>query len=160
MTKKSEEKMSKAAKAKSAKPKPAKAKTVKSKKSAAKAKSVNKKQKKSVQSPADGLLEGSEKKLKQIWLAGMGAYGVSVETLQNKVGEIKADRQEVFDQLVERGALMQDETNQKLSQKIEAVEGRIDKIKQQLTEGYSASKIAQGVDQLATRLEKIKKTKR
>ena len=105
-------------------------------------------------------LKGSEQTLKQVWLAGMGAYSLSVDTLQEKVGEMRAERKEIFEDLVERGEKVQDETNEVLSQKIDAVEGRIAKIKQQLTEGYSSSKIAQGVEQLASRLEQIKNIKR
>lgn len=116
--------------------------------------------KKQVDKEISESLKSSEQKLKQVWLAGMGAYGLSVDTLQEKVGEMRADRKEIFESLVERGEKIQDETNEVLAQKIDAVEGRITKIKQQLTEGYSSSKIAQGVEQLASRLEQIKNIKR
>ncbi len=104
--------------------------------------------------------EESEQTLKQIWLAGLGAYGMSLDNIQEKAGKLAQERKELFDLLVDRGEQMQDETNSALSQKVEEVEGRIEKIKQQLSEGYSSSPLAQRVDQVVSKLDKLNEKKR
>ena len=105
-------------------------------------------------------LRDSEPTLKQIWLAGLGAYGASVDSLQERAGKIRKERREMFDQLVERGQQMQEETNLALSQKVEEVEGRIEKIKQQLEDSYSTTLIAKSVEQVSAKLDKLQEKKK
>jgi len=70
-----------------------------------------------------------EKLAKQIWLAGLGAYGRSFDEIQNRYEKINSESQKLFDELVARGEQLQANAEEKLQDGKSDLERRIEKLK-------------------------------
>ncbi len=89
--------------------------------------------------------EKIEKVAKQIWLAGLGAYGRSFDEIQNRYEKINTESQKMFDELVARGEKLQANAEDKLKEGKSDLEGRIEKLK-----GYAKLPVnSEVVDQLS-----------
>ncbi len=77
--------------------------------------------------------EKIEKVAKQIWLAGLGAYGRSFDEIRNRYEKINTESQKMFDELVARGEKLQSATEDKLKEGKSDLEGRIEKLKSYAT---------------------------
>ena len=84
--------------------------------------------------------ENIETITKQIWLAGLGAYGRTIDELQSRGEKISSDSQKMFAELVERGEKLQDLMEDKL----------------QDSKGKLKGKIKDSKDSLEKRIEKLK----
>lgn len=70
-----------------------------------------------------------ERMAKQIWLAGLGAYGRSFDEVQTRFEKMNTDSQNLFEELVSRGEKLQSDTENKLKEGKDDVESRIEKLK-------------------------------
>ncbi len=91
--------------------------------------------------------------VKKIWLAGLGAYGLSRDKIQQRGDELLENGQQLFDSLVDRGTRVQDDTTEIFSQRVEELDNRIDEIRDQLKDGYSSSQWGQKINQIAKMLD-------
>ena len=87
----------------------------------------------------------AEAMAKNIWLAGLGAYSKTYEELSEryddvheKYEEINSEGQKVFNALVDRGQLVQDQLETKVSKGKETLEDRVEEIKSRLGGGLSS----------------------
>ena len=87
----------------------------------------------------------AEAMAKNIWLAGLGAYSKTYEELSEryedvheKYEEINSEGQKVFNALVDRGQLVQDQLETKVSKGKETLEDRVEEIKNRLGGGLSS----------------------
>lgn len=74
-----------------------------------------------------------EKLAKQIWLAGLGAYGRSFDEIQNRYEKMNSESQKLFDELVARGEKLQADAEEKLQDGKSDLERRIEKLKNYAT---------------------------
>ena len=58
--------------------------------------------------------EIKESLAKKIWLAGLGAYGLSLDGVHNRYEKLSEESQKVFDDLVAKGEVLQNETADKI----------------------------------------------
>lgn len=113
----------------------------------------------------------AEAMAKNIWLAGLGAYSKTYEELseryedvQDKYEEINNEGQKVFNVLVDRGQIVQDQLETKVSKGKASLEDRVEEIKSRLGGGLSSfidiperlRDAAEKVEELSQRLRKKK----
>ena len=87
---------------------------------------------------------------RKIWLAGVGAYGRMFAEAQDRVGKAAGSANDLFDQLVARGEVLEDAVRERLeaSEATQKVAGVIGKIQDYRTEQRAA---------LKTRVEALRK---
>ena len=73
----------------------------------------------------------AEETARKIWLAGLGAYGKSIDTVQGQYEKINADGNRIFNELVAKGEALESETKEKIKEKT-AVDQRIADVRQKL----------------------------
>lgn len=73
----------------------------------------------------------AEENARKIWLAGLGAYGKSIDTVQGQYEKLNADGNRIFNQLVAKGEALENETKAKIKEKT-AVDQRIADVRQKL----------------------------
>ena len=102
----------------------------------------------------------AEAMAKNIWLAGLGAYSKTYEELseryedvQDKYEEINSEGQKVFNHLVDRGQLVQEQLESKVTKGKESLEDRVEEIKNRL--GGSLSSFIDIPEKLRDAAEKI-----
>lgn len=123
------------------------------------------------------IAEKASEVAKNIWLAGLGAYGKAVDEahtqykkVTDKVEKVKeaTDQSELFDELVEKGKKLESETQQKISTVKEkahvSLEERIAKVKENVSFNFKSplpknnapellSEISEKLDQVISALE-------
>jgi len=70
-----------------------------------------------------------ESMAKQIWLAGLGAYGRSFDEVQTRFEKMNTESQNLFEELVSRGEKLQSDAESKFKEGKVDVESRIEKLK-------------------------------
>lgn len=78
----------------------------------------------------------AEETARKIWLAGLGAYGKSMDTVQGQYDKLNADGNRYFNELVAKGEALESETKEKIKEKT-AVDQRIADVRQKLGLGKS-----------------------
>jgi mevalonate kinase len=98
----------------------------------------------------------NENLAKKIWLAGLGAYGRSVDQVQNRYEKISEDSLKAFDDLVAKGEAIQNQTTEKVKDKVKSsntkLEARIEELKQKLSLTHSIEK---KLDVVNSKLDKL-----
>lgn len=119
-------------------------------------KSDNKSDKELKSSPAD--------LAKNIWLAGLGAYGKAFDEAQGRYVKVSKETSRLFDELVDKGRSLEDETSEIIHEVKErsnsSLDDRINKVRQSLGFGeYSKDakldELNTKVDELAGKLDKV-----
>ena len=64
-----------------------------------------------------GKVSEAEDFARKIWLAGLGAYGKSIDEVQGRYEKINADANKVFEDLVSKGELLEGEAKDKFKEK-------------------------------------------
>lgn len=96
-----------------------------------------------------------EELVKKIWLAGLGAYGLSRDAFRERSDEMLEAGQQIYDELIERGEKLQGGANQMLEEKIDSMEDRIATIKLQLKKGYDQSAWNQKFNKLVAAVDEL-----
>ena len=68
---------------------------------------------------------------RKIWLAGLGAYGKSADSLQGQYEKVNADSNRVFTELVAKGEALESEAKTKIKEKT-AVDQRVADVRKKL----------------------------
>ena len=74
-------------------------------------------------------MDKTEELTRQIWLAGLGAYGQSVDNFQGGYDKMNDQARRIFDDLVARGEKIETEAKEILDQASDRIKGKADKIK-------------------------------
>ncbi|GGO73519.1 MULTISPECIES: phasin family protein [Bowmanella] len=89
---------------------------------------------------------------RKIWLAGLGAYGKSLDEVQGRYEKLNADAAKVFDELVEKGSKIEADTKDKLKEKTN-VEARVAEVRKKL--GLDKPDMEQKVDELSAKIDAL-----
>lgn len=99
--------------------------------------------------------------LRNIWLAGLGAYAKSAE----EVGQLSARGQSLFDELIARGKKVEESTRERVAhaaeQGSELVEGRVQRLMQKAAgmDGGKLEQLNDKLDNLSRQVESLLKAK-
>ena len=66
---------------------------------------------------------------KQIWLAGLGAYGRTLDEIQARREKLSSEGQKLFEDLVSRGEKLQDTTETRIKDSRDNLDKQIEKLK-------------------------------
>lgn len=89
---------------------------------------------------------------RKIWLAGLGAYGKSVDGVQGQVEKVNADSSRIFNELVAKGEILEGEAKNKIKEKA-AVDQRIADVRKKL--GLDKSEEADKVADLSKKIDDL-----
>ena len=102
---------------------------------------------------------------KNIWLAGLGAYGKAVDEAQEYYKEKTRSNTKFFDDLVAKGTRIDEQARSKIHEETEArvssIEERIAKVKQNLTfpplfnQGAQQKEIHEKLDHLTKKVDEL-----
>lgn len=100
---------------------------------------------------------------KNIWLAGLGAYGKAFDEAQERYEKVSKDTTRMFDELVAKGKKLEGTTSTKLSEArtstTTSLEERISKVRHTLGFGQpSIEDLAKQIDDLSDKLDLIIET--
>ncbi|MFT5163216.1 MAG: putative nucleic acid-binding Zn-ribbon protein [Alteromonadaceae bacterium] len=73
----------------------------------------------------------AEDAARKIWLAGLGAYGKSIDSVQGQVEKVNADSNRVFNELVAKGEELEGQAKDKIKEKT-AVDQRVADVRKKL----------------------------
>lgn len=104
---------------------------------------------------------------KNIWLAGLGAYGRAFDEAQERYEQASKETPRLFNELVEKGAKLEGQARERLNEatargKGVSIEERINRMRSSLGFGNSASvedldRVEKKVDALARKVDKLLK---
>ena len=100
---------------------------------------------------------------KNIWLAGLGAYGKAFDDAQDKIDKAAKEPPRLFKELVEKGSQIEDEVRDSLSSirktSASSVEERISRVRESfnfsLTRGQELEEIYRKLDELSAKLDAL-----
>lgn len=107
-------------------------------------------------------VELKESLAKKIWLAGLGAYGRSLDGVQHSYEKLSEESQKLFDDLVSKGEALQNETTDLVKDKVKEgnnrLEARIEELRERLSLTTNIDKrladVNAKIDKLSKRLSK------
>ena len=83
--------------------------------------------------------ESSENVARKIWLAGLGAYGKSVEDAQGQLDKASQDASRKFSELVNKGQSIEDQSREALRERISEAKGRLSGARDRITEAAGSN---------------------
>lgn len=89
---------------------------------------------------------------RKIWLAGLGAYGKSIDSVQGQYDKVNADSNRVFNELVAKGEALEGDAKSKIKEKA-AVDQRIKDVRQKL--GLDKSAQDSKIDDLSKKIDDL-----
>lgn len=100
--------------------------------------------------------ENIEKTARQIWLAGLGAYGRSSDEVKNLSSKLSDESQKLFDELVVRGEKLQTEIDEKIHDGKGEFESQMEKLKE-FAPTTSTTEIKEQLERINKKLDAMKK---
>lgn len=102
-----------------------------------------------------------EQLTRKIWLAGLGAYGKGLDSVQERYEKVNHEAGRVFDDLVKKGENLETEAKQKIKETT-LVDERIDEVRRKLGLGSNEqdqkiSELTQKIDALTDAVAKLSK---
>lgn len=100
---------------------------------------------------------------KNIWLAGLGAYGKAFDDAQDRIDKAAKEPPRLFRELVEKGSIIEDEVRDSLSSikqtSTSSVEERISKVRESFnfsfTRGQELADIHHKLDELSAKIDAL-----
>jgi DNA anti-recombination protein RmuC len=89
---------------------------------------------------------------RKIWLAGLGAYGKSVDSVQGQYEKVNADSNRIFTELVAKGEALEGEAKTKIKEKA-AVDQRICDVRKKL--GLDKSEESDKINELSKKIDDL-----
>lgn len=89
---------------------------------------------------------------RNVWLAGLGAYGKGSETLTKKLDKAYEDSNQLFNELVVKGSEIQTSLEQKIKAQT-SFESKVDEVRDKLGLNQSASE--QQIDELTAKVDAL-----
>ncbi|GAA5315802.1 MAG: hypothetical protein AseanaTS_10070 [Candidatus Pelagadaptatus aseana] len=100
--------------------------------------------------------EKMESLAKKIWLAGLGAYGHSLDGFQNSYDKLSEESQKLFDELVAKGEALQNQATDAVKDKVKEgnsrLEARADELKSKLS---ITSSISTRLEEMSKKIDKL-----
>lgn len=98
------------------------------------------------------MAEKASETAKNIWLAGLGAYGKALDEAQEKYGEVSEkvnkESSRLFEELVAKGKKLEGDTSEKLTEAKEKSTASLEERLSQVKESLSFSKADESTDKL------------
>jgi hypothetical protein len=109
------------------------------------------------------LADKASETAKNIWLAGLGAYGKALDEAQDQYEKVSVkvnkESTRLFDELVAKGKKLEDETTEKLSEAKEkssaSLEERLAQVKESLTFTSKSAQQANQLDEISKKLDLV-----
>ena len=79
-----------------------------------------------------GKINEAEEMARKIWLAGLGAYGKSVEEAQGRYEKLSEEANKMFDELVTKGETLEEDAKSKFKSTTNDVENRVADVRKKL----------------------------
>ena len=98
-------------------------------------------------------LNDAEDFARKVWLAGLGAYGKSVEEAQGRYEKLSTEASKMFDDLVKKGETLEDDARTKFKETTNEVESRVNDVRQKL--GLEPDTADQRIDELAAKIDAL-----
>ncbi|MFC3094958.1 hypothetical protein DRW07_17395 [Alteromonas sediminis] len=95
----------------------------------------------------------AEEFARKIWLAGLGAYGKSVDEAQGQYEKISTEANKLFDELVAKGENLESEAKGKIKQTTTDVEARVADVRKKL--GLDADNSDQKIEELSAKVDAL-----
>lgn len=89
---------------------------------------------------------------RKIWLAGLGAYGKSVDSVQDKYEKVNAESNRAFNELVAKGEALEAEAKTKIKEKA-AVDQRVSDVRKKL--GLDKTEQDDKIDALSKKIDDL-----
>jgi DNA anti-recombination protein RmuC len=89
---------------------------------------------------------------RKIWLAGLGAYGKSIDEVQDRYEKISEDSSKLFNELVEKGEKLEDDTKSKLKEKTN-IDARVSEVRSKL--GLDKKSTEDKVEELSAKIDAL-----
>jgi polyhydroxyalkanoate synthesis regulator phasin len=90
---------------------------------------------------------------RKIWLAGLGAYGKSVEEAQGRYDKLSAEASKMFDDLVSKGENLEDDARSKFKSTTSDVENRVSEVRKKL--GLDSEPSDQRIEELSAKVDAL-----
>ena len=100
-----------------------------------------------------GKINEAEDMARKIWLAGLGAYGKSVEEAQGRYEKLSEEASKVFDELVTKGETLEDDARSNFKSTTNYVENRVSDVRKKL--GLDAEPADQRIDELSAKIDAL-----
>lgn len=78
--------------------------------------------------------ESGETVARKVWLAGLGAYGKSVEDAHDQIDKASHEASKLFQELVNKGQSIEEESREALKERISEAKGRISEARERVSE--------------------------
>ncbi|RDV24634.1 hypothetical protein DXV75_13160 [Alteromonas aestuariivivens] len=95
----------------------------------------------------------AEEFARKIWLAGLGAYGKSVEEATGRYEKLSAEASKMFDELVKKGESLEDGAKSKLKETTSDVESRVSEVRKKL--GLDVDHSDQKIEELSAKVDAL-----
>lgn len=83
--------------------------------------------------------ESGETVARKIWLAGLGAYGKSVEDAHGQIDKASQEASKLFHDLVNKGQSIEDHSREALKERISEAKGRISEARERISEAAGSN---------------------
>ena len=93
-----------------------------------------------------GKINEAEEMARKIWLAGLGAYGKSVEEAQGRYEKLSEEANKMFDELVTKGETLEEDAKSKFKSTTNDVENRVADVRKKL--GLDSEPADQRIEEL------------
>lgn len=100
-----------------------------------------------------GKVTEAEEFARKIWLAGLGAYGKSIDEAQGRYEQLSADTQKVFEDLVVKGEALESDAKGKFKQTTSEVEDRVADVRKKL--GLDNDNADSKVEELSAKIDAL-----
>ncbi|QJR82211.1 hypothetical protein CA267_016360 [Alteromonas pelagimontana] len=90
---------------------------------------------------------------RKIWLAGLGAYGKSVEEAQERYEKFSADTSKAFDDLVKKGENLEDDAKARFKETTNEVENRVSEVRQKM--GLDVDHTDKKIEELTAKVDAL-----
>ena len=97
----------------------------------------------------------AEEVAKQVWFAGLGAYGLSYDELKSNYEKVNEQSQKVFKDLVSRGERLQDDAESAIKEQRDSLEGRFSGARKSVDDLVEKVDISGRVKQFTSRIESL-----
>jgi ABC-type transporter Mla subunit MlaD len=98
-------------------------------------------------------VNNAEEFARKIWLAGLGAYGKSVDEAQGRYEKISTDANKFFEELVAKGENLESDAKGKIKQTTSDVEARVADVRKKL--GLDADSSDQKIEELSAKVDAL-----
>ncbi len=100
-----------------------------------------------------GKINEAEEMACKIWLAGLGAYGKSVEEAQGRYEKLSEEANKMFDELVTKGETLEEDAKSKFKSTTNDVENRVADVRKKL--GLDSEPADQRIEELSAKIDAL-----